>query len=369
MSEPMMERLIFLVGPPRSGSTLLMRVLNATSKIYSRPEPHLMGPIAYLGLYDKVDKAPYDELQAAEAVREIVKDLPGGEADYLDALRAYSDGVYGRLLALSKNNERYFLDKTPANSLLLPFLGKLYPRAKYIVLTRHPAAIFASYAESFFDGDYEAAATFNPILVRYIPAMARFLRQTEVPFCHVRYEELVTDPEGTLKKISAYLDIPFEPDALNYKKKAVEGSGLGDPVGVKKHDRPVASSKDTWGAEFAANRDRYEVVARQIAVVDPADLETWGYPLETFWKPMEDADPASWKPRKIELDKFQKQRRLLRWLRRTAKTTALGPLLQKLRFACDVILREGFSDYADREVKKLPSFPGDDGARTRPLDA
>ena len=44
--------------------------------------------------------------------------------EYLEALRAYSDGLYGRLLALSKNNERYFLDKTPANSLLLPTVVK-----------------------------------------------------------------------------------------------------------------------------------------------------------------------------------------------------------------------------------------------------
>ena len=337
----MMERMIFLVGPPRSGSTLLMRVLNATSQVYSRPEPHLIGPMAHLGYYDNIDRAPFDHFQSAEGVRGFVADLPGGEADYLDALRAYADTMYGRMLGSAKNGERYFLDKTPANSLLLPFLGKLYPRAKYIVLTRHPAAIFASYAESFFDGDYAAAADFNPILARYIPAMARFLRQTVVPFTHVRYEELVTDPEATLKKVSTYLDIPFEPDALNYKKRDVVGKGLGDPVGVKKHDRPVASSIETWGAEFAANRVRYEVVARQIAMVEPADLATWGYPLETFWKPMEDADPANWKPRKIELDRFQRQRRALRWARRMAKETAVGGAMEKVRFGLEVVLREG----------------------------
>lgn len=341
--------MIFLVGPPRSGSTLLMRVLNATSQVYSRPEPHLMGPLAHLGFYANVDRASFDHIQAAEGVRSFVADLPGGESDYLDALRAYADIMYGRMLSTAKNGERYFLDKTPANSLILPFLGTLYPKAKFVVLTRHPAAIFASYAESFFDGDYEAAAAFNPILRRYIPAMARFLRQTDVAFAHVRYEELVTDPEGTLKKLSTYLDIPFEPDALNYKKRDVSGKGLGDPVGVKKHDRPVASSIETWGAEFAANKVRYDVVARQIAMVEPADLITWGYPLETFWKPMEDADPASWKPRKIELDRFQQQRRALRWARKVAADTPVGGALQKVRFGLDVVLREGFGGYGGKE--------------------
>lgn len=357
----MMESLIFLVSPPRAGSTLLMRVLNATSQIHSRPEPHLMGPLAHLGFYGNVDKAPYDHLQSADAIRQIVKDLPGGEADYLDALRAYSDCIYHKMHALSPNKERYFLDKTPANALVLPFLMKLYPRAKYIVLTRHPAAIFASYAESFFDGDYEAAAAFNPILVRYIPAMAQFMRQTEVPFLHVSYEDLVTQSEATLQRICSYLDIPFEAEALNYKKKEVSGKGLGDPVGVKKHSRPVSSSKDTWGAELAANHLRYEVVARQIAQVDPADLETWGYPIGSFWKPMEEADPATWKARKIELDNFQAQRRGLRYLRKLAAPgTGFHQTLSKLRFFTDVVIRDSFADYSHMPMRRPKEGGGEE---------
>ena len=76
----MQDRMVFLVGPPRSGSTLLMRVLNATSEIYSRPEPHIMAPLAHLGFWDVVEKAPYDQLQSQQAMREFVKDLPGDEA-------------------------------------------------------------------------------------------------------------------------------------------------------------------------------------------------------------------------------------------------------------------------------------------------
>lgn len=348
---PMMDRLVFLIGPPRAGTTLLMRVLNATDQVWSRPEPHLMGPLAHLGFYDNVDRAPFDHVQAADATRAFVADLPRGEDDYLDALRAYADTMYGRMLTTAPGKPRYFLDKTPANALVLPFLAKLYPRAKYVVLTRHPAAIFASYAESFFDGDYEAAARFNPILARYIPAMATFLRRTDVDICHVRYEELVTAPEDTLARISTYLDIPFDAGALDYQRKDVT-AGLGDPVGVKKHARPVASSKDTWGAELAANADRFEVVARQVAACTPEDLATWGYPMDGFWKPMEEADPAAWKARAIAFDRFQAERRGLRWARKlTQASPAVANVLGSARKACDVLLREGFAEYADRGAK------------------
>jgi hypothetical protein len=175
--EPMEPRLLFVIGPPRSGTTLLMRMLSSHSAIYSRAEPHLLTPLAHLGYYDTVDAAPFDHLQAAQAMRDFVADLPRGEQDYLDACRAYTDILYGRMLAACGQGKPLFLDKTPANALVWPFITKLYPQARYIVLTRHPAAVFSSYANSFFDGDYDAARRFNPILNRYVPAMARLLRE------------------------------------------------------------------------------------------------------------------------------------------------------------------------------------------------
>ena len=115
---------------PRAGSTLLQRMLGAHAEVFTHPEPHLISPIAHLGVYGNVDKAPYDHINAAEAMKAFIEELPNGEQDYLDALRAYSDTLYGRMLSTS--NASYFLDKTPANALVLPFLQRLYPEAKYV---------------------------------------------------------------------------------------------------------------------------------------------------------------------------------------------------------------------------------------------
>ena len=151
----MQDRLLFVIGSPRSGSTMLMRMLAAHSQVYAGPEPHLT-PLAHLGFYGNVDAAHFDHLNAAEALREFVSRLPEGEEDYLQACRAYTDHLYGRILEAEGGGARFFLDKTPAYALVLPFLAKLYPEARFVVLTRHPAAIFCSYAHSFFDGDFEA---------------------------------------------------------------------------------------------------------------------------------------------------------------------------------------------------------------------
>ncbi|MBW2278843.1 MAG: sulfotransferase [Deltaproteobacteria bacterium] len=81
----MQERLVFVIGPPRSGSTMLQRMLGSHSAIYTHPEPHIITPLAHLGYFENIDKAPYDHINAAEAIREYVEELPGREDDYLDA--------------------------------------------------------------------------------------------------------------------------------------------------------------------------------------------------------------------------------------------------------------------------------------------
>src|SRR5205823_8631269 len=165
-----------------------------------------------------VQKAPYDPFNAERAIREFVTDLPRGEADYLDALRAYTDTMYERMLS-TVPGKRFFLDKTPAYALVLPFLVKLYPDAKYIVLTRHPPAVLSSSVESFFDGDYQVALNHNPLLARYVPALARILRERPVPFVHVMYEQLVREPESHFRRVCDLLGIPFDAEAHHYCAK------------------------------------------------------------------------------------------------------------------------------------------------------
>ena len=111
----MQEKLIFVIGPPRSGSTMLQRMLGSHSAIFTHPEPHIITPLAHLGYYENVDKAPYDHINAAEAIREYVADLPRGEEDYLDACRAYTDVLYGRMLEAQAEIGK-----------LREFLGKVY---------------------------------------------------------------------------------------------------------------------------------------------------------------------------------------------------------------------------------------------------
>ena len=337
----MENKLLFVIGPPRSGSTLLMRMLSSHSAIYSGAEPHLLTPLAHLGFYDAVDAAPFDHLQAQQSVREFVADLPCGEEDYLDACRAYTNILYGRMLEARGKGKPLFLDKTPANALILSFITKLYPRARYVVLTRHPAAIWSSYANSFFDGDYLAARKFNPVLNRYVPAMARFIRERRVPFVRVSYEDLVQRPEAEMRRVFEFLGLPFEPETIEYGKHEHESKGLGDPLGVQQHTRPVTDSVEKWAHELGADPAKLAIVRDMVGLIDDTDLETWGFPRATFFAPVEAAARAGARPSAPPpfFDRYRLQRKLLVMLRRNIQQNAFGRAVKRVRLACDVLLR------------------------------
>lgn len=332
---------IFLIGAPRSGTTMLERILGSHPDVLGGPEPHLMTPLAHLGVWDKVDKAPYDHVLAAEAQRRFVAELPGGEQDYWDACRAYADTLYGRRLAASGRTR--LLDKTPAYALVLPFLRRVYPDAAYVVLTRHPAAIFASYAESFFAGDYAAAHAYNPILERYVPAIAAFLREPPAMCAHVRYEDLVHDPETHIRRICETIGLGFDPGMVAYGERRGDRSaeGAGDPTGVHTQTRPGTASLSKWVDELRADPAGERLVRGMLDRIAPEDLAAFGYPPETLWEAYEAAGPKTPRARRARWTRYRLQRWLIVRLRaRAQRGGVFRRALQRLRLACDVLLRE-----------------------------
>lgn len=337
----MQDRLIFLIGSPRSGSTLLARMLGAHPAIHAPAEPHLLTPLAHLGYYQTVERAPFDPIISQDAIREVVAQLPGGESDYLSALRAYTDRLYAGLLEPS--GRAFLLDKTPAYALVLDFVVRLYPKARYLVLTRNPLAIWSSYVESFFDGDFEAAHRFNPILERYVPAIARFLRAREVPLHPVRYEQLVSDPSPVGQAICGFLGLEWAPGIVEYGRESAAPSpasrGLGDPITVSRETRPTTRSLAKWTLDLAGRPARIQQAQRILASLLDPDLEAWGYSRAELEHELAAIDPAAPPRPTPALTRYRLERKLLVQLRRNIHQNAFGRLVRRVRRVCDVLLR------------------------------
>ncbi len=333
----MEKKLLFIIGPPRSGSTLLQRMLGAHSKIFTCPEPHILTPLAHLGYYHNVEKAPYDHLRGHDAIRHFVDNLPGKEIDYIAACQQYSNMLYSK--RLQGSGKHFFLDKTPAYALVLDFISKLYPGAKYIVLTRHPVAVFSSYANSFFNGDYKSANTFNPIIDRYVPSIARFLKKACVDLIHTQYEKIVTDPEREIRQILDFLDLPFEKNTVEYGQQEYNEKGLGDPVSVNRHTRPMTGSLNKWAIELASDKCKLDLCRKIISMVSKEDLNLWGYDPDRMFDPVYSCQNNSSKIKKPPFDGFQLQRKVLLFLRHNIHKNTFGKIIKKIRFFCDILLR------------------------------
>lgn len=339
----MKPQMLFIIGAPRSGTTMLGRMLSAHSMVQGGREPHLLTPLAHLGVWGNVDRAPYDHVLAAESQRLFISRLPGGEAAFQDACRAYCDVLYGRYMEARRHSKSICLDRTQAYSLILPFVQKVFPDAKYVVATRHPVAMFSSYANSHFGGDYQAAHAANPIIERHVPALAAFMRHTGTSFIHVRYESLVRDPEACFARICDYIDIPHEREAVKQGKMeplSAPVAGMEDPGGIRPA-RDSAGRDRRWALELAQDPGKLALVRRSLAAIDPADLETIGYPLEKLWLSLGAAGntvlppgSSAWGVRRLRRVTFNALHA------RARKDSTLRRCLIRLRLACDVLLRE-----------------------------
>ncbi|MEE2678983.1 MAG: sulfotransferase [Myxococcota bacterium] len=338
----MEDRLIFVIAAPRSGSTLLARMLGAHPRVSAPAELHLLTPLAHLGFHERVDAAPYDPVITQRGLREMVSALPEGEADYLAALRASTDAIYAKLL--EPTGRDVLLEKTPAYALVLDFIAKLYPGARYVVLTRNPLAIWSSVVQSFFDGDEAEAERISPGLGRFVPAIARFLRERPVAIHHLRYEELVRAPEAAARSLCDFANLSFEPGMIDYGSAATGSGavakGLGDPITVGKETRPTTQSIARWAEDMSGDAAKVAQAQRILGRLTDEDLETWGYDRGNLEAELA-AIPTSG-PRRggRAASTYTLERKLLAAVRRQVhRRQRLAALVRKCREACDVLLR------------------------------
>lgn len=335
------QHLIFLICPQRSGSTMLQRMLQSHSRIQGLPEPHVLPPLRFLGYYAQPDKADYDIVNCGLAIREFVGNLPGGEADYLDALRAYVLHLYDRARAIGGPRMRYFLDKTPMNALHWRFVVKLFPEARYIVLTRNPVAVLDSMARTFYDGDYATLLAEDATTAAYMEQIALLLSERPVDLLHVTYEQLVADPHAQASRIMAYLGLEMEAAVVEYGRSTHVSGSMGDPVTVDRRDRPDPALAERWAAELAADGAKREAAARFVANLPREQVEALGYRKEQLLEPVREADPtiaAALKTR--EPRGYRTRRRVYFMVRRWTAWPPFRRLLERTRYYCDVLLRD-----------------------------
>jgi len=235
-----MIRPIFVLSLPRSGSTLVQRVLAGHAGIATAAEPWLLLPHGY-ALRERGMAAEYTQPIAARAIREFVHELPGGEADYWTALRGFALELYAKA---SGPDATYFLDKTPRYHYVTTELFEMFPDAKVIFLWRNPLAVVASIVDTWAKGRWNVDRFKGDL--DGIPALVDAHEAHPDTTIAVNYEALVADPDATWPRIFDYLELAFDPALLTSFSDVRLRGRMGDPTGVGRYQELSAEPLQKW---------------------------------------------------------------------------------------------------------------------------
>ena len=196
---------IFIVGLPRSGSTLLEQILASHSQVDGTSELREMIAIARRlgGKRNRDDVSLYPEILFDLTPKEC-RDLG---AEYLERTRIQRQGA------------PYFIDKMPNNFQHVALINRILPNAKIIDARRHPmATCFSGYkqlfaaGQAFTYGQTNIAEYFND----YARLMAHWDEVLPGKVLRVKYERVIDNVEAEVRRLLDHCELPFETGCLSF---------------------------------------------------------------------------------------------------------------------------------------------------------
>jgi hypothetical protein len=210
---------VFIVGFARSGTTLCQRLVSEHLGLPTLPETHF---------FERLDKYhPKDRYLTPNGARGLLQELSGllpiDLANYRDLLamdpvrirdlflRLVAEQLGSRTLALRGR----WLEKTPLHAFFAPRIGRMFSRAQFICMVRHPELAFASRRELNEPGKGwgEAWRPIEALCAEWrglMKAMREFDERQPGRVLYVRLEDLSTRPRRELNRIARFLQLPTD---------------------------------------------------------------------------------------------------------------------------------------------------------------
>jgi hypothetical protein len=265
---------IFIFSLPRSGSTLLQRILGNHPNIHTVSEPWLLLPllnaVSNNNLY-----AEYSHYDASIAINEFACHLPRGKIDIYKEIRNSVINLYQKICSSQKPKAKYFLDKTPRYHLILDDIHRTFPDGKFIYLFRNPLSIVSSLLQTDPKGRWNLYFYNIDLFIGLQNLINSF--EKHAPKSHfLKYEHLIENPDGELKNLSSYLGI----DMLNTEKCLGDSSFLKGSMGDRlDHDKLAKLNKETFDKwkKSINNPIRKYWCKYYLKWIGPARLKKMGY--------------------------------------------------------------------------------------------
>jgi len=248
---------IYIMGFPRSGTTMLEQMLDAVPGLRA------------------MDEQPFLQ-SVVEKMREFGMDYPR-DLHRLDAQQAEQlRKTYWQLVHTTVRlapGER-LVDKNPLNMLRLPLVNRLYPDARIIFALRHPCDVVLScYMQSFGAPAFMLlCSTLERLAQGYANAMQRWLQNVEVlspQIMYLRHEDLLADFAGTARALGDFIGVDDAEPMLAFHEHARGKGYIATPSYAQVIEPVNRKGVDRWR--------RYRRYMEPILPILQPIMEHWGY--------------------------------------------------------------------------------------------
>ncbi len=237
---------IFILSLPRSGSTLLQRVLASHSKIATASEPWFLLPLVYATRRSGI-VAEYDQAFSVKGVEDFLAKMPHNRQDYWHEVQRLALALYSHI---GSSEETHFLDKTPRYHLIIDELKEIFPDARFIILLRNPLAAASSMMNSWSNGNWNLHRC-EIDLYAGVSNLAKAIRLADERFYTIKYENFVANPLDEYTRLLEFLSLEPETSGIHkFVDVSLEGR-MGDFTGVAKYNSIDSSASEKWPATFS----------------------------------------------------------------------------------------------------------------------
>ncbi len=265
------ENPIFIVGCPRSGTTVLASILNRHSKIASATETHFFNFVSknnydwkhfdlntFKRLLEESRISDFTSLIKAEEetlIQKFIENTMDKSQSKLDPDDFYKKQVFDVLMnsLLEKRNKTRFCEKTPQHLYNIQEILKLYPKAKFIHLIRDGRDTVNSLLKMPWRPD--GLVNNARFWIQYIKLGQDLTKQLgELPdnLLTIKYEELLNEPNASLKQICEFIGEKFETKILQESQSDVEIFSPWESSWKHKAKQDLDSSRiGAWSKELS----------------------------------------------------------------------------------------------------------------------
>lgn len=198
-----LRKIIFIVGMPRSGTSLVEQILSSHDKVYGGGELNFLNSIIKKNFFDKYQN------KSLEEIPEINELISKCSKEYIKKIEKLD------------STEKDFTDKAPLNFKFIGFIKCFFPNSKIINCKRDPLDIIWSNYKHYFPTSLPFTNNLNDLLNYYkiyLDLMHFWKKKYDKDIYDINYENLVKDPKTEIDKLLKFCELEWDEKCLKHEK-------------------------------------------------------------------------------------------------------------------------------------------------------